>query len=363
MAKYEGKERTYYASLKFALEDGMIDHKEFTHLSDMRDSLNISTELHNKMESEIREAHVPNIDLEISPKSSVKDSVVSNSNITTVGQDYVKGDKIVQRGVGNIENYAKMCIDSVKMGKLEDAVDIYKKAKEINIDEAEAVFRGKYGKEIGEAYRVAAVPLLNDLKTGFLGAYNMLLSVKLTKCTVCLENALAFDPDNIGANIMLGEAYLTFRNRGTPDHPDLVKKEAIKGFTKALSLDPENKVAKAGLEKAKRMSLSTCFITTATVNHMGELDNGHTLETLRHFRDTIMKKTPEGKQQVDWYYTNAPKIVSRLNNLEKKSEIYTELYENYILPAANAYRKQQSDITFSLYKEGIQFAIKKIESS
>jgi len=364
MVEYDGKERAYYASLKFALEDGMIDHEEFTHLSDMRESLGISTELHNKMESEIRAAHIP-IEVDQIPKSTVKDSVVSNSNITTVGQDYVKGDKIVQRGVGNIENYAKMCIDAVSMGKLEKAVDIYTKAKEIDIDEAQSVFEGKHGKEIGAAYALAATSSLHEIKEGEVGIHGMLFDHHWSQFNVCIGNALAFAPDNIVANIMKGQGYLAFRERGHPANPQLVKKGAISHFEKALTLDPENIDAKVGLEKAKKMSVSTndCFITTATVNHMGELDNGHTLETLRHFRDTIMKKTPEGKQQVDWYYTNAPKIVSRLNNLEKKSEIYTELYENYILPAANAYRKQQSDKTFSLYKEGIWFAIKKIESN
>ena len=39
MTKYEGKEGAYYTSLKFALEDGMIDHTEFTHLSDIREQL------------------------------------------------------------------------------------------------------------------------------------------------------------------------------------------------------------------------------------------------------------------------------------------------------------------------------------
>ena len=362
MVEYNGKERAYYASLKFALEDGMIDHEEFTHLSDMRESLGISTELHNQMESEIREAHVVTVDLDISPKSSVKDSVVSNSNITTVGQDYVKGDKIVQKGVGNIENYAKMCVSAVQMGKLEDAVDIYNKAKEINIEQAEKVFQKKYGKELGEAYVIAAIPLLHEVKQGDMGIHGMLFDHYWPQFTVCIGNALAFDPDNIDANIMEGQGYLAFRERASPAHPQLVKNTAITRFEKALTLDPENEDAKIGLEKAKRMSVSTndCFITTATVNHVGELDNGQTLNTLRHFRDTIMNKTPEGKKQVQWYYENAPEIVKSLDNLQNKGEVYTILYNKFILPAAKAYRNQQSSTTLNLYKEGIQFAIKKI---
>ena len=161
MTKYEGKERAYYASLKFALEDGMIDHTEFSHLSDVREQLGITTDLHNKMESEIRAAAPP--PMPPLSSSSVKDSVISKSKITTVGRDYVEGDKIVQHGVGNIENYAKMCIDAVRAGKLKDGVDIYNKAKEINIEEAKEVFENKYGKEIAAAYAIAAVPLLHQV--------------------------------------------------------------------------------------------------------------------------------------------------------------------------------------------------------
>jgi len=365
MVEYDGKERAYYASLKFALEDGMIDHEEFTHLSDMRESLGISTELHNKMELEIRESHVATINLDGSPKSTVKDSVVSNSNITTVGQDYVKGDKIVQKGVGNIENYAKMCISAVQMGKLENAVEIYNKAKEIDIDEAEKVFEKKYGKEIAAAYAIAAVPLLYQVKTGPIGEWGEHFSLSFTECNVCTGNALAFDPDNVEANIIQGQAYLAFRERSSPENPHLVKAEAIERFEKALSQDPDNQEAQKGLNEARKMSTTSndCFITTATVNYLGESDNGQTLNTLRHFRDTVMNKTPEGRKQIQWYYANAPQIVISLDNLKNKEEIYTELYNHYILPAAKVYRNQQSDSAFNLYKEGIEFALKKIESS
>ena len=169
MTEYDGKERAYYASLKFALEDGMIDHTEFTHLSEIREQLGITTELHNEMESEIRAAAPPMPPLSPPPSSSVKDSVISKSTITTIGGDYIDDRDTIQYGTGDIENYAKMCIDAVRAGKLKDGVDIYNKAKEINIEEAKEVFENKYGKEIAAAYAIAAVPLLHQVKTCDLG--------------------------------------------------------------------------------------------------------------------------------------------------------------------------------------------------
>ena len=54
--------------------------------------------------------------------------------------------------------------------------------------------------------------------------------------------------------------------------------------------------------------------------------------------------------------------VKSLDSLENKEEVYTKLYNSYIFPAANAYRNRQKHDTFNLYKKGIQFAFKCIDS-
>ena len=51
-----------------------------------------------------------------------------------------------------------------------------------------------------------------------------------------------------------------------------------------------------------------------------------------------------------------------LSSIENKEEVYTKLYNSYIFPAANAYRNRQKHDTFNLYKKGIQFAFKCIDS-
>ena len=84
MHDYSGTERAYYASLKFALEDGMIDHKEFSHLSELREQFGISQELHHQMELEIRE-EIGDVEVKPGvgkPLIDVGDSVVSKSTIT-----------------------------------------------------------------------------------------------------------------------------------------------------------------------------------------------------------------------------------------------------------------------------------------
>lgn len=55
-----------------------------------------------------------------------------------------------------------------------------------------------------------------------------------------------------------------------------------------------------------------CFLTTAVVELRGEADDGHTLSTLRKFRDGWMAATPEGRARIAEYYTVAPRIVAAI---------------------------------------------------
>lgn len=97
-----------------------------------------------------------------------------------------------------------------------------------------------------------------------------------------------------------------------------------------------------------------CYITTAMCRDTGKLDNCEELQTLRHYRDEIMLKEKAGQKLVDEYYLKAPKIVSKINQEKNHKEIYTNLRELYIEPAAQAARLGQNEKALVLYKSMVE---------
>ena len=386
MSNYKGVELAYYNSLKVALEDGQIDQKEFNNLTDLREQLSISMKTHNQMESEIRREWTTKEEKGTKQSLGIKDSVISKSKITNIA-----GDSVVQQVTGDVENLARTMIDRLsEVGVDKDPWDYYTKAKEIDYDKTEKLFCGeKYGKQLADGYlnkvEYEVIPQIieyyglifqnRDSHQELAMQQAEILDEQISpKAGVFIGNAEHFyRPDYSRALILSAKVYLEVgKYNPEPDFTESMNL-ARASINELLKKEPENKEAKKLLSEINNQKLHSdhthsdhtgfCFITTATVNYIGESDNGQTLNTLRHFRDTIMNKTPEGRKQIQWYYANAPQIVTHLDNLKNKGKIYTELYNSYIVPAAKAYRKQQSDSAFNLYKEGIEFALKKIESS
>ena len=101
-----------------------------------------------------------------------------------------------------------------------------------------------------------------------------------------------------------------------------------------------------------------CFLTTATVHHMGLDDDGEVMNTLRRFRDTYMVKNKEKRKDVAWYYANAPKIVRKLDNHPNSERLYRNMYKKYIVPAYKAIKEGELDHAYEIYKDGIDYAKK-----
>jgi hypothetical protein len=376
---YEGIELAYYNSLKIALEDGSLDQKEFKHLADLREQLSISMETHNQMESKLREETTPQLNLDNKSSLGIKDSVISKSKITNIAGDSVTH----QYSSGDIDNYAKMMVDFVSRGKLDEAMEIWKKAQEVHFERTKEIFQGKYSSEIESAYvnHIQNVSLPNmqtcleeyekeEWIAGAIPVYSRLVKIMNINTTAC-ENAIELLPGNASLHRIYAQSLYEYHktsvstSRVRPNTFESGMKKAKEQISLALKLEPHDTEIIAlskKIENAKQAG-SGCFITTATMNYMREADNGQTLTALRNFRDTVMNKTANGRKQLDWYYENAPEIVKSLDSLENKEEVYTKLYNSYIFPAANAYRNQQSDSAFNLYKEGIEFALKNIESN
>ena len=185
--------------------------------------------------------------------------------------------------------------------------------------------------------------------------------------TSCCENAIEVIPGSARLHKIYAQSLYEYNkvpsDQVKSDTFDSDMGKAKEQISRALKVEPHDTEIIALSKKIENVKQpGGCFITTATVNYMGEADNGQTLTALRNFRDTVMNKTANGRKQLDWYYENAPEIVKSLDSLENKEEVYTKLYNSYILPAANAYRNRQKHDTFNLYKKGIQFAFKCIDS-
>ena len=75
-----------------------------------------------------------------------------------------------------------------------------------------------------------------------------------------------------------------------------------------------------------------CYITTATVDHLGFADDCDELNMLRMYRDKLAEEDPEFKKIVLEYYKTAPQIVEKISNSSDKDEVLDGLYADMILP-------------------------------
>ncbi len=92
-----------------------------------------------------------------------------------------------------------------------------------------------------------------------------------------------------------------------------------------------------------------CFITSACVESKGLPDDCYELTTLRWYRDNILSTTSCGKEKIAEYYNIAPQIVESINLLQNKSEIYDEIYSEYILKCIKTIEDKKYDATFDIY--------------
>jgi len=92
-----------------------------------------------------------------------------------------------------------------------------------------------------------------------------------------------------------------------------------------------------------------CYLTTAAVDHMGLPDNGPHLQTLRWYRDKVMRRTPEGRRMIAEYNRVAPKAVKALNGRSDSKELYRAIFSGYIDPAAAAISAGEYDKADKIY--------------
>lgn len=72
------------------------------------------------------------------------------------------------------------------------------------------------------------------------------------------------------------------------------------------------------------------FLTTACCEHKGLPDDCYELTTLRSLRDHYMKQSVFGNGLIKIYYETAPAIIEKINKLDRKDEIYNEIYSKIV---------------------------------
>ena len=101
---------------------------------------------------------------------------------------------------------------------------------------------------------------------------------------------------------------------------DLIKRAAELGSSSAKD------------ECDKVWNSDSCFITTAVCDNFGKSDDCYELTTFRNFRDKWLINQSDGKSLIDKYYDIAPKIVSKINQLQNSNEIYKSIWSEYLKP-------------------------------
>lgn len=97
-----------------------------------------------------------------------------------------------------------------------------------------------------------------------------------------------------------------------------------------------------------------CYITTAMCRDTGKADDCEELQTLRKYRDEVMLNNEVGRELVKEYYLKAPKIVAKIDQDPNHKEVYQQLREQYIEPAAHAARSGHNDEALHLYKSMVE---------
>lgn len=100
----------------------------------------------------------------------------------------------------------------------------------------------------------------------------------------------------------------------------------------------------------KGQSGSSCYLTSACVWAKGLPDNCYELETLRAYRDNWLAKTEAGAQVIEKYYEIAPRIVSAINDSDRRREIYDTIYEKMVCPCVKFIEEKQMESALALYQ-------------
>lgn len=102
-----------------------------------------------------------------------------------------------------------------------------------------------------------------------------------------------------------------------------------------------------------------CFITTACVEHQGLPDDCIELQTLRKYRDILIKNDDEFRSKVLEYYRKAPLIIQAIEKTDNKVDIYDNLYHKMIQPCVSFLINGKTNEAKSLYLDYYNYLSKR----
>lgn len=92
-----------------------------------------------------------------------------------------------------------------------------------------------------------------------------------------------------------------------------------------------------------------CFITTAACEFAGKDDDCPELMAFRAFRDGYLAHSPGGEALIREYYDLAPGLVTAIELLGEKQEVYPALWQSYLLPCYEAIGRGENERCRALY--------------
>lgn len=98
-----------------------------------------------------------------------------------------------------------------------------------------------------------------------------------------------------------------------------------------------------------------CYITTATCEEYGKSDNCYELTMFRSFRDTWLRKQPDGEQLIKRYYATAPALVKLINKQPNRRAIYRYLNEAYLSKCLRYIEDGENTKCKELYVDMVEF--------
>ena len=98
-----------------------------------------------------------------------------------------------------------------------------------------------------------------------------------------------------------------------------------------------------------------CYITTATCQEYGKGDNCYELTMFRSFRDSWLRKQPDGEQLIKRYYATAPAIVELINKQPNRCAIYRHLNEAYLSKCLRYIEDGENIKCKELYVDMVEF--------
>ena len=131
---------------------------------------------------------------------------------------------------------------------------------------------------------------------------------------------------NMQLAVYVYPAILHYRGESSQALAETIQKLWKQNFPKANVSMADFETIQAGFRKR------FCYITTAVCQSTGGGDDCYELTLLRNYRDNYLYSLEDGEQMIRRYYDVAPSIVKHIDERDDSTEIYSGIYDTWILP-------------------------------